>query len=62
MDKCQGCKRPNVDDALTPEGLCYECDQGRVDFVVEPECFDGIVEQLAVHNSREPGKKKDQLN
>lgn len=26
MDKCGKCGKPNTDDSLTPEGLCFNCD------------------------------------
>ncbi len=60
MDHCKNCAEKNVNDSLTPDGLCFECDVEKIEFVVAPECFNDIVEKYAIHNAQ--GRDKGQAN
>jgi hypothetical protein len=54
--QCLSCKTINEDDGITPDGLCFDCDQDKIEFNVEPSMFDEIVGKLAEHNSHDPNK------
>lgn len=53
MDKnCLGCKQPNTNDSLTPDGLCFECDVEKIELIVPADEFNAITDQLMMAQAK----------
>jgi hypothetical protein len=53
MEKeCLGCHKPNTDDCLTKDGLCFDCDVEKIELIVPRDEFDAITDQLMMAQAK----------
>lgn len=59
IPECVFCGRPDVDDGLTPDGLCFECGVEDVTVALTSDEFADMMLELKAALSGAPGHEKN---